>query len=124
VCTVLPFMCFHLHSNDKKKVATNIVCYTRSNPLIHQLPSLYPNARSTYSTKQKLEKSKELIEALIYDQVLQKLHALCTLIINRLKFYFFVNFRVFLHKHLLNYNYKISRTHLNKEYLFWLVLNE
>jgi len=66
VCIVLPFVHL-LPSNGKNKAVANIVCYTRSSPLIHQLPSMYP--RSTYSTKEEQEKSKECIETLIHDQV-------------------------------------------------------
>jgi len=53
--------------STQNKVANKMICYTRSNSSIHQLPAAYP--RSALSTAEEFEKSEQLIEKLIYDKV-------------------------------------------------------
>ena len=55
--------------SDGDKIATKLICYTRSSSLVHQLPIVYP--RSTVSTPEN-ETSKQYIEAVIYEKVLMQ----------------------------------------------------
>ena len=50
------------------KVATKIICYTRSTPSIHQLPPMYPRTTAVSSTEQ-LQQSNNLVDDLICDEV-------------------------------------------------------
>ena len=54
-------------SNDNK-VASKLICYTRSTQVIHQLPALYPRIASFYSTEE-LQQSKHHIVDLICEKV-------------------------------------------------------
>ena len=49
------------------KIATKLICYTRSTPLIHQLPAMYP--RTKFSSTEELQQSNGHIEDLICDKV-------------------------------------------------------
>ena len=53
-------------SNDDK-VATKLICYTRSTPSIHQLPTMFP--RMSFCDTEELQQSKKCIEDLIYEKV-------------------------------------------------------
>ena len=55
-----------LFSGDNK-IATKLICYTRSTPSIHQLPAMYP--RTTFSSAEELQQSNGHIEDLICDKV-------------------------------------------------------
>ena len=55
-----------VHFSGNGKVATKLICYTRSTPSIHQLPAMYP--RSLSSVEQ-LQQSNNLVEDLICDKV-------------------------------------------------------
>ena len=53
--------------SDDNKIATKLICYTRSTPSIHQLPAMYP--RTTFSSAEELQQSNGHIEDLICDKV-------------------------------------------------------
>ena len=55
-----------VHFSDDDKVATKLICYTRSTPSIHQLPAVYP--RATFSSAEE-QQSNGHIEDLVYDKV-------------------------------------------------------
>jgi len=66
VSGVLIFFIFSLENT----IATKLICYTRSNSSIHQLPATYP--RSALSTPEEFEKAEQLVEKLIYEKVWHK----------------------------------------------------
>ena len=53
--------------SDNGKIATKLICYTRSTSSIHQLPAMYP--RTTFSSVEGLQQSNGHIEDLICDKV-------------------------------------------------------
>ena len=62
--TSLNTLCF----SGNGKVATKLICYTRSTPSIHQLPAMYPRTTALSSAEQ-LQQSNNLVEDLICDKV-------------------------------------------------------
>ena len=50
-----------------RKIATKLICYTRSTPSIHQLPAIYPT--TTFSSAEELQQLNGHIEDLICDKV-------------------------------------------------------
>ena len=57
-----------VHFSGNGKVATKLICYTRSTPSIHQLPAMYPRITALPSAEQ-LQQSNNLVEDLICDKV-------------------------------------------------------
>lgn len=53
--------------SGNNKVATKLICYTRSTPSIHQLPAVHP--RRAFSSTEELLQSNKYIEDLICDKV-------------------------------------------------------
>lgn len=53
--------------NEDYKVATKLICYTRSTPTIHQLPAMYP--RSASSSYEEFQSSDDLIKRIICEKV-------------------------------------------------------
>lgn len=53
--------------SNGKSVATKLICYTRTNSLISDLPEVYP--RPAYFSAEDLEMYKKSIRTLIFDQV-------------------------------------------------------
>ena len=49
------------------KVATKVICYTRSSSSIHQLPVSFPKA--AFSSAEELQQSTKYVKDLIYDKV-------------------------------------------------------
>ena len=54
-------------SSGNGKVATKLICYTRSTPSIHQLPVVHPKA--TFSSDKELQQSNDHIKNLICSKV-------------------------------------------------------
>ena len=100
------------------KVAAKLICYTRSDSLIHQLPLMYP--MSAYSTTEEFERSKNCIETFIHDKVyIISYYCLTLYELFRLKTWSFANFQAFPPRHLSGYSCSLSRTLLRIPYLFW-----
>ena len=57
--------CIHFSGEDK--IATKLICYTRSTPSIHHLPAVFP--RTTFCSAEDLQKSNNVVEDLICDKV-------------------------------------------------------
>ena len=58
---------YNIHFSDDDKIATKLICYTRSTPSIHQLPAVFP--RTTFYSAEELQKSNDLVKHLICDKV-------------------------------------------------------
>ena len=109
-----------VHFSGNGKVATKLICYTRSTPSIHQLPAMYPKAALPSAE----QPSNDLVEDLICDKVYNcncnlshrgnVLYIFCRLTISS-----FVNCLVFPLRQPSNYSYKHLRLPNSKLCLFW-----
>jgi len=57
-----------MHLSADNKSTTKLICYTRSSSSIDHLPDVFP--RLTFSTTEEQQKSKKIVEALIYEKVI------------------------------------------------------
>ena len=56
-----------MYFSSDEKVATKLICYTRSTSSIRQLPAVFP--RTSFYSPEELQQSKNCIENLICDKV-------------------------------------------------------
>ena len=105
-----------VHYSGNGKVATKLICYTRSTPSIHQLPAMYPKAALPSAE----QPSNDLVEDLICDKVCDSnlthyiLYICCRLTISSS-----ASCLVFPLRQLSSYSYKHLRHHNSKLCLCW-----
>ena len=111
-----------IHFSNDEKVATKLICYTRSTSSIHQLPAVFP--RTSFYSPEELQQSKNCIENLICEKV-QRLsnhsinYRMYMYTMHRLMICFSVSCLVFHLKQLSSHSCKHLRPLNSKPYLFW-----